>query len=75
MILRIFKRGELTFSALPAMVGSSDQADVDFLIYTDDSYEVEFYTGGLGAVVIDKLNPPRPTASMLYRNRLSLRPV
>ena len=48
--------GGVTLSALPPRVGSSGQADVDFPIYTDASYEVEWDTGGLGAVVIDRLN-------------------
>ena len=38
------------------MIGSADHADIDFLIYIDASYEAELDTGGLGAIVIDRLN-------------------
>ena len=51
-------------SSLPPMIGSAAQADIDFLIYTDASYEAELDTGGLGAIVIDRLN------SISYANRV-----
>ena len=53
---RIFRLWEVSSSALPPRATGVDRDDIDFLIYTDASYEARDDSGGLGSIVIDRFN-------------------